>query len=77
VEIGSQRFREEVAKLRAFVQEAVMDGGPDQSGFYVEEIELHLDVTAEGGLRVMGSGVDAGAAAGIKVVLRRGRPGAT
>src|SRR6266849_10771700 len=74
LEIGPQRFREEFAKIRTFVQETAMDGTPDQPGFYVDQIELHLDVTAEGGLRVLGSGIDASAAAGIKVVFKRGKP---
>ena len=75
LELGPKRFREEFAKITSFVHETAMQRSPEESGFYVDEIELRLDVTAEGGLRVLGSGVDASAAAGIRVVFRRGKPG--
>jgi hypothetical protein len=75
LDILPDRFQRDFAALATLVdQAAAHTGASDKPGLYVEEVELHVDVTAEGGLRLLGSGVDPSAAAGMRILFKRGKP---
>jgi hypothetical protein len=55
------------------LKEVAAIGGPDQPGFYPAEIELRLEVMAGGELKIFGSGAEANATGGIRVLYKRGQ----
>jgi hypothetical protein len=50
----------------------ILEQTPDQVGkFHLDEFELHAEVTAQGTIAVLGTGVQAGAIGGLRFVFRR------
>ena len=44
-----------------------------EGGFAIERVEVNAEITGEGKIGFMGSGVNVGASTGIKIVLQRSR----
>lgn len=50
----------------------VLDKTPENIGkFHFEEFEVHAEVTAQGTIAVLGTGLQAGATGGLRFVFRR------
>jgi hypothetical protein len=50
----------------------ILDKTPEKLGkFHFDEFEVHAEITAQGTVAVLGTGVQAGAGAGLRFVFRR------
>ncbi len=50
----------------------ILEKAPEKLGkFNFEEFEVHAEITAQGTLAVLGTGIQAGAAGGLRFVFRR------
>ena len=50
----------------------VLEKAPEKLGkFHFEEFEVHAEITAQGKIAILGTGVQAGATGGLKFVFRR------
>lgn len=61
--------------VNVFIQQMgkVLESTPEQLGkFGFDEFEIHAEITADGTLALLGSGVHAGASGGLRFVFRRG-----
>ncbi len=62
------------ANLRGFldaVQEMLAVEPPAIGDFRLEEVEIGAEITGEGAIQILGTGVKAGGSGGIKFLLRR------
>ncbi|MBV9231009.1 MAG: hypothetical protein JOZ18_16995 [Chloroflexi bacterium] len=51
---------------------SILEKTPEKLGkFHFDEFEVHADITAQGTIVVLGTGVQAGATGGLKFVFRR------
>ena len=54
----------------------VLEKSPEEIGkFHFEEFEVHAEVTAQGTIAVLGTGLQAGATGGLRFVFRRSPTG--
>jgi len=52
--------------------DSILEQAPDKVGkFQFEEFEVHAEITAQGTIAVLGSGMQAGASGGLRFVFRR------
>jgi hypothetical protein len=68
------KVEELTTNVNIFIQQLgkVLESTPDTLGkFHFEEFEIHADISADGTLAILGSGVHAGASSGLKFVFRR------
>lgn len=75
-EISKQPLKVEelTTNVNIFIQQLgkVLESTPDTLGkFHFDEFEIHADISADGTLAILGSGVHAGASGGLKFVFRR------
>ena len=73
---GAQSLKvEELAiNVNLFVQQMgkVLESTPETLGkFHFEEFEIHAEISADGTIAVLGSGVHVGGAGGLRFVFRR------
>lgn len=69
------KIDELVVNVNVFVQQMgkVLESTPEKLGkFDFNEFEIHAEITADGTLALLGSGVHAGAGGGLRFVFRRG-----
>ena len=69
------KVEELTTNVTIFIQQLgkVLESAPDTLGkFHFDEFEIHADISADGTLAILGSGVHAGASGGLKFVFRRG-----
>ena len=53
----------------------VLEKSPEKIGkFHFEELEVHAEVTAQGTIAMLGTGLQAGATGGLRFVFRRSLP---
>lgn len=60
--------------INLFVEQVgmLLEKTPEKLGnFHFDEFEIHADITAQGTIAVLGSGVQAGATGGLRFVFRR------
>jgi hypothetical protein len=60
--------------INLFIEQmgAVLEKTPEKLGkFHFDEFEVHADITGQGTIAVLGSGVQAGATGGLRFVFRR------
>jgi hypothetical protein len=51
----------------------VLDSTPEKLGnFHFDEFEIHAEISADGTLAILGSGVHVGGSGGLRFVFRRG-----
>ncbi|HYK83943.1 MAG TPA: hypothetical protein VEV19_01165 [Ktedonobacteraceae bacterium] len=61
--------------MNLFIQNMgkVLDNTPEKLGnFHFDEFEIHAEISADGTLAILGSGVHAGGSGGLRFVFRRG-----
>lgn len=61
--------------VNVFIQQMgkVLESTPEKLGkFAFDEFEIHAEITADGTLALLGSGIHAGASGGLRFVFRRG-----
>lgn len=73
---GAQPLKvdELAVNVNLFVQQMgkVLGGTPEKLGnFHLDEFEIHAEVSADGTLAIMGSGVHVGGSGGLRFVFRR------
>ncbi len=69
------KVEELTTNVTIFIQQLskVLESAPDTLGkFHFDEFEIHADISADGTLAILGSGLHAGASGGLKFVFRRG-----
>jgi hypothetical protein len=69
--IDSTVLTVELQALIGAVLPAIEKHKSSEGGMYVAEVELSLTVSASGKVGFIGSGVEAGAEASIKIILKR------
>ena len=60
--------------VNVFIQQMgkVLESTPDVLGtFHFDEFEIHAEISADGTIAILGSGVHAGASGGLRFVFRR------
>lgn len=68
------KIEELVVNVNVFIQQMgkVLESAPEKVGkFRFDEFEIHAEITADGTLALLGSGVHAGASAGLHFTFRR------
>ncbi len=68
------KVQELAVNVNLFIEQmgAVLEQTPETLGkFHFDEFEVHADITAQGTIAVLGSGVQAGATGGLRFVFRR------
>ena len=63
--------------VNVFIQQVgkVLESTPDVLGsFHFDEFEIHAEISADGTIAILGSGVHAGASGGLRFVFRRASP---
>lgn len=71
----SLKVEELAVNVNLFVQQMgkVLESTPETLGkFNFDEFEIHAEITADGTIAVLGSGVHAGVGGGLRFVFRRG-----
>jgi hypothetical protein len=71
------KVEELAVNVNLFVQRMgqVLESTPEAMGkFHFDEFEIHAEITADGTIAVLGSGVHAGIGGGLRFVFRRGIP---
>jgi len=54
---------------------SVLEKTPETLGkFHLDELEIHAEVTAQGAIALLGTGVQAGTSGGLRFVFRRSPP---
>jgi len=69
------RIEELAVNVNVFIQQMgkVLESAPEKLGkFGFDEFEIHAEITADGTLALLGSGLHAGASGGLRFVFRRG-----
>lgn len=74
---GAQPLKvaELAVNVNLFIQNMgkVLDNTPEKLGnFHFDEFEIHAEISADGTLAILGSGVHAGGSGGLRFVFRRG-----
>ena len=72
--LQSLKIDEFAVNVNVFIQQMgkVLESTPEMLGkFDFSEFEIHAEITADGTLAVLGSGVHAGASGGLRFVFRR------
>src|SRR5947209_15720681 len=68
------KVEELAVNINLFIEQmgTALEKTPDKLGkFHFDEFEVHADITAQGTIAVLGSGVQAGATGGLRFVFRR------
>jgi hypothetical protein len=73
---GAQQLKvgELAVNVNLFVQQMgkVLESTPDTLGkFHFDEFEIHAEISADGKVVLLGSGVEVGAGGGVRFVFRR------
>lgn len=76
---GAQHLKidELIVNVNIFVQQMgkVLENTPEKVGkFHFDEFEIYADITADGKIALLGTGVQAGASAGMHFTFRRSMP---
>ena len=66
-----EALRENLARFLLVLQEILPAEMADMGDFRLEEVEVNAEVTGEGSLMLLGTGVRAAGMGGIKFVLKR------
>ena len=74
---GAQPLKvaELAVNVNLFIQNMgkVLESTPEKLGnFHFDEFEIHAEISADGTLAILGSGVHAGGSGGLRFVFRRG-----
>ena len=73
VRLGADALKEQMTNLLEVVQH-VFDQSSSRLGLTLDEVELSVEISSEGEVRVFGSGGKVGGNGGIKLVFKRGEP---
>ena len=68
------KVQELAVSVNVFIQQVgrVLESTPDVLGpFHFDEFEIHAEISADGTVALLGSGVRAGASGGLRFVFRR------
>lgn len=69
------KVEELAVNVNLFIQNMgkVLDSTPEKLGnFHFDEFEIHAEISADGTLAIMGTGVHVGGSGGLRFVFRRG-----
>ena len=68
------KVHELAVNVNVFIEQVgkVLESTPDVLGpFHFDEFEIHAEISADGTIAILGSGVHAGASGGLRFVFRR------
>ena len=72
--LQQMKVDELAVNVDVFIQQVgkVLESTPDVLGsFHFDEFEIHAEISADGTIAILGSGVHAGASGGLRFVFRR------
>lgn len=72
--LQQMKVQELAVNVHAFIQQVgkILESAPDTLGaFHFDEFEIHAEISADGTVALLGSGVHAGASGGLRFVFRR------
>lgn len=72
--LQQMKVNELAVNVNVFIQQVgkVLESTPDVLGaFHFDEFEIHAEISADGTIALLGSGVHAGASGGLRFVFRR------
>lgn len=75
--LKQQNVDELSVNINVFLEQmgSVLEKTPEKIGkFHFDEFEVHAEVTSQGAIAVLGTGLQAGVAGGLRFVFRRASP---
>lgn len=69
IDIDLDRIKKELKELQAMLN--TINAEPSGGNYVLDEIEVSLAITTKGKLAIIGSGVEAGASAGLRAKFKR------
>ena len=70
-DIGVQQFSRNLKQFLGQLDQVLASLNDKVGGFEIDELEVYAEVSAEGKVSLMGTGVQTGATGGLKLILRR------